>query len=216
MNKESNKDVINQSGFTHTMAEKREKLRNAKENARRIIYSMGFAAKEHIAMAQKLVEHTPKECFTWVVESEKHKCPEEHLKFLGILARKVRILDQQSDDLYAQLQKPIVYNDKAKMNVVYQRRKYDILNKQIEEMLPRFAFNWRFLEEVCLIADYIDDKLHRYSSMIASLPSELQDDCCDKRKLRELEEFVRMPAENFTFICRQLKTVMDKINLWSK
>src|SRR5882724_11317254 len=81
-----------------------KRIEAAENELKRIIYSFGFAGKEHIALAEKLISEPPKERFDRVIVDKKMDSRENHLKDLRKLVKTVRSLDQQVDDKYAEWQ----------------------------------------------------------------------------------------------------------------
>ena len=57
------------------------------------MYGLGFAAKEHIALAEKLLAVPPKERFDRIVVDRLLDAREKHLRHLRGLIKKVRELD---------------------------------------------------------------------------------------------------------------------------
>ncbi len=81
-----------------------KRIEDAENEVKRIIYSFGFAGKEHIALAEKLISEPPKERFDRVIVDKKIEGRENHLKDLRKLVKNVRDLDQQVDEKYAEWQ----------------------------------------------------------------------------------------------------------------
>ncbi|HEY0456780.1 MAG TPA: RNA polymerase sigma factor region1.1 domain-containing protein, partial [Verrucomicrobiae bacterium] len=81
-----------------------KRIEDAEIGMRRLIYSFGFTAKEHIALAEKLISEPPKERFDRVIVDKKIEGREDHLRALRLLVKNVRALDQQVDEKYAQYQ----------------------------------------------------------------------------------------------------------------
>src|SRR5205814_1251816 len=77
----------------------------AEEESRRIIYGLGFAAKEHIALAEKLLAVPPKERFDRVIVDRLTDAREGHLKRLRSMVKTVRLLDDQVDEAFLSSQK---------------------------------------------------------------------------------------------------------------
>ncbi len=71
-----------------------KRIEAAEDELKRLIYSFGFAAKEHIALAEKLVSEPPKERFDRVVIEKKVDNREKHLRALRKLIGAVREADQ--------------------------------------------------------------------------------------------------------------------------
>src|SRR6516164_5984086 len=81
-----------------------KRIEDAENEVKNIIYSFGFAGKEHIALAEKLVSEPPKERFDRVILDKKIDSRDAHLRELRRLIGHVRQLDQQVDELYAEWQ----------------------------------------------------------------------------------------------------------------
>src|SRR5260370_39527888 len=82
-----------------------KRIEDAENEVKRIIYSFGFAGKEHIALAEKLITEPPKERFDRVIVDKKIDSRDAHLKVLRRLLKSVHPLDQQVDEAYMQCQK---------------------------------------------------------------------------------------------------------------
>ena len=67
-----------------------KRIEEAENEVKRIIYSFGFAGKEHIALAEKLVSEPPKERFDRVIVDKKIEGRENHLRDLRKLLKHVR------------------------------------------------------------------------------------------------------------------------------
>ena len=76
------------------------RIENAEAEIIKIIYCLGFAAKEHIALAEKLVARPPKERFDRVILEKKVDGRDRHLRELRKLVPVVRSLDQLVDEKY--------------------------------------------------------------------------------------------------------------------
>src|SRR5207237_6742504 len=77
-----------------------KRIEEAEAEMKRLVYGLGFAAKEHIAIAEKLLSEPPKERFDRVVVDKKVANREGHLKDVRVLIKKVRGLDAEVDDQY--------------------------------------------------------------------------------------------------------------------
>src|SRR5262249_14473916 len=78
-----------------------KRIETAENELRKIVYGFGFAGKEHIALAEKLISEPPKERFDRVIVDKKIESRDEHLKDLRKLVKVVRPLDQMVDEHYA-------------------------------------------------------------------------------------------------------------------
>src|SRR6266536_375163 len=77
------------------------RIEDAETEVKRILYGLGFAAKEHIALAEKLIAEPPKERFDRVILDARLPAREHHLRNLRQLVKQVRELDQKVDDQFA-------------------------------------------------------------------------------------------------------------------
>src|SRR5467141_1106053 len=81
-----------------------KRIEDAENEVKKIIYGFGFAGKEHIALAEKLISEPPKERFDRVILDKKIESRDNHLRALRKLVTDLRIIDQQVDDQYAEWQ----------------------------------------------------------------------------------------------------------------
>src|SRR5215467_1964858 len=82
-----------------------KRIEDAEKEVKKIVYSFGFAGKEHIALAEKLLSEPPKERFDRVVVDKKIEGRENHLKALQKLIKVVKELDEEVDRKYDAFQK---------------------------------------------------------------------------------------------------------------
>ncbi|MGC9036042.1 MAG: RNA polymerase sigma factor region1.1 domain-containing protein, partial [Verrucomicrobiia bacterium] len=59
-----------------------KRIEEAENRVKKIIYSFGFTAKEHIALAEKLISEPPKERFDRVIVDKKVESRDEHIRDL--------------------------------------------------------------------------------------------------------------------------------------
>src|SRR5438552_3925866 len=101
---------MNQMGKVPLLTREQEveickRIEEAEGEMKRLVYSLGFTAKEHIAIAEKLLSEPPKERFDRMVVDKKVSNREGHLRELRKLIKKVRVLDNLVDEKYAAWQK---------------------------------------------------------------------------------------------------------------
>jgi RNA polymerase primary sigma factor len=171
----------------------------ASENAgKQIIFSFGFAAKEHVALAEKLVAEPPKERFDRVVLEKKVDDRAQHLKELARLVKLVSALDRESDATYVEWRDATSKTRKARL-----RSRLRGIERRIQARFGAFAFKQRVIEEMALVAENIKDRIQASLSCIQELeaqPSTPQRQAVlesEKRKLEGLEEFVRSPHAEY-------------------
>ena len=77
-----------------------KRIEAAETEVTKIIYNLGFAGKEHIALAEKLLAEPPRERFDRVILEKKVDDRNAHLRTLRKLVKHVRELDQEVDAKY--------------------------------------------------------------------------------------------------------------------
>jgi RNA polymerase primary sigma factor len=188
-----------------------KRIEEAENQVKAIIYSFGFTGKEHIALAEKLISEPPKERFDRVIVDKKVDSRDVHLKELRRLVKNVRKLDQDVDDRYASWQT-------ASSNVEKKKKNNDFLksDQKLQRTFCKFFYKQKVLEEMALVADNIHDKIqaslktiHEFEKEKAS-PQRGMLIQGEQKKIKALEEFVRMPCEAFLQAYKQLKHFADK------
>jgi RNA polymerase primary sigma factor len=202
-----------------------KRIEDAENEVKRIIYSFGFAGKEHIALAEKLISEPPKERFDRVIVDKKIEGRENHLKDLRRLVKQVRVLDQSVDDHYATWQSAL---EKASEGDKL-ARDFKKLDDKLQRTFNRFYYKQKVIEEMALVADNIHDKMQLSMRYLAEFEEQRKSHQhqqivqSEKRKIKALEEFVRMPCDgylkaylqlqHFTKKAIQAKTEMVEANL---
>ena len=188
-----------------------KRIEDAENEVKRIIYSFGFAGKEHIALAEKLISEPPKERFDRVIVDKKVDSREAHLKDLRRLVKQVRGIDAQVDDNYAHWQNGAAKGKQDKFLAEF--KKFD---KKLQDSFGKFFYKQKVIEEMALVAENIHDKIlasqrsigecqaQRKSPQIQSIIQS------EERKIKALEEFVRMPHGDYMTAYGQLRHFTGK------
>ena len=186
-----------------------KRIEDAENEVKCIIYSFGFAGKEHIALADKLISEPPKERFDRVVLDKKIEGREKHLKSLRKLVKTVRELDQQVDERYAEWQQGSTKDDLDKLEATF--RKAD---RKLQTTFGKFYFKQKVIEEMALVAENIHDKIQVSLRCVKDSHSEDKSNQsliqAEQRKIQALEEFVRMSYEDYFKAYMQLKLYAAK------
>jgi RNA polymerase primary sigma factor len=188
-----------------------KRIEDAENEVKKIIYSFGFAGKEHIALAEKLISEPPKERFDRVILDKKIDSRDDHLKALRKLVKDVRHLDADVDQKYASRQQAGSKAQREKSQEAF--RKTDA---KLQTTFGKFFFKQKVIEEMALVADNIHDKIqmslrtiqeyegHRKSSQQQMVIQS------EQRKIKALEEFVRMASEEYLQAYRNLQRFAQK------
>lgn len=196
-----------------------KRIQNFEGQIQTHFFAMGFAAKEHLALADKLLSQPPRERFDRVVMDKKMESRETHLEMLARLVRKVRAIDQQLDEAFLKLQAAGPRERKRVERVMQD------LQRKLVKQLRCFSFRQRVIEDMAQVAQNIFEELgsmegsqckaiglngvangngngHGHANG-ASTPAEARE------KEKAIEQLVRMPLPKFLELRTQLKQALD-------
>ena len=207
---------MNQMGKVPLLTREQEveickRIEDAESEMKRLVYGLGFTAKEHIAIAEKLLSEPPKERFDRVVVDKKVANREGHLRELRALIKAIRALDAKVDDKYDTCQKATGLPRFAKI-----QKEFLKMDKKLQAAYPKFFYKQRVLEDMIVVAGNVHEKFqasirhiqeletHRKSTeLLAAIQGE-------RSKIRALEQFVRMTRDDFFKVFDQLKRAADR------
>ena len=176
-----------------------------------LLYSMGFAAKEHLALADKLLAQPPRERFDRLVIDKKLDTREKHLGLLARLVRKVRSLDEQLDQKFEEMQAAVSSAQKRRICEALAQ-----LQRSMVRHLQRFSFRQRVLEDMALMTENIFEQF-------LTLPTGLSrrgrngnghhvPGASGQDRVRALERIVRMSASEFEVARGRLKAALEHVH----
>ena len=183
-----------------------KRIEEADLERKQILYRLGFAAKEHIALAEKLMAQPPKERFDRVIADNKLEGREVHLKALRTLVKKVRALDEKVDEKYEHWQAAPTAGAKAKRWLEFRA-----LDQKLQTTFPKFHYKQCVLDDMMLVTQNIHDQLQHSSRLAAAFEARRKSKgehsaiSAEEQKIRALEKFVRLPREEYLKAHRQLQ-----------
>ena len=195
---------LNQMGQVALLTRQQEvdiskRIEEAETEVTKIIYSLGFAGKEHIALAEKLLAEPPRERFDRVILEKKVDSREAHLKALRKLLARVQKPDQEVDQKYTAWRHAHGKAPAGRALAAFKRA-----DRQLQAAFPKFCFKQKVVEEMALVAENIHDKL-QYSLRALAEPEMQRESsaqqhlvAAEKQKIKALEEFVRMPVRRIS------------------
>ena len=206
---------MNQMGKVPLLTREQEveickRIEEAELEMKRIVYSLGFTAKEHIAIAEKLLSEPPKERFDRVIVDKKIANREGHLRDLRRLIKKVRALDQKVDAKYFTWQKALQKGRKERM-----QRELKKLGSKLQETFQKFFYKQKVVEEMIVVAGNVHEKFQtslRHRQELEGLRTTTERRTAieaERAKIQTLEQFVRMPREEFVKAFSDLKKAAD-------
>ena len=175
-----------------------KRIEAAETELRKVVYRFGFTAKEHLALAEKLLADPPRERFDRVVLDKKVASREQHLKALQRLIVRVREADQEVDRHF-NLWRDSHQNAKRDR----EHEEFESLDKRLQTTFPKFCFKQKVIEEIVQVAENIHHKMQITLRGLVDAQSQRESSAqkhlveAEKQALRALEEFVRMPHEDF-------------------
>jgi len=207
---------MNQMGKVPLLTREQEveickRIESAEIEIKSLVYSLGFTAKEHIAIAEKLLSEPPKERFDRVVVDKKVASRERHLRELRALIKKVRTLDATVDARFVAWQKAPAGGRRQKLLAEFHK-----LDKKLQNLFPKFFYKQRVLEDMIVVAGNVHEKLktslHCIKDLKARRKSAEQQSYLqgERVKIRALEQFVRIPHADFYRTFEQLKRAADR------
>ena len=182
-----------------------KRIEDAETEVKKVIYGFGFAGKEHIALAEKLISEPPKERFDRVIVDKKIEGRENHIKELRKLVKTVRAADQAVDDAFASLQPNSEPEDAQAKEAKREKLLKDFkkADEKLQRSFAKFFYKQKVIEEMALVAENIHDKFQMSLRSVAELESQRKNPAiqqvvvAEQRKIRALEEFVRMSHEAY-------------------
>ena len=206
---------MNQMGKVPLLTREQEveickRIEDAELEMKRILYSFGFCAKEHIALAEKLLSEPPKERFDRIIVDKKTASRDAHLKDLRQLIKKVRAVDLKVDEKYAAWQKAV----KARRERMF--KEFKKLDKKLQEAFPKFYYKQKILEEMIVVAQNIHDSFDAGLRRLRELeghqknPDRLAQMEAEQHKIQSLELLVRMPHDDYLQAFAQLKKASEE------
>ena len=188
-----------------------KRIEAAENEVRKIIYSLGFAGKEHIALAEKLMAEPPRERFDRVILDHEVDNRTAHLRVQHRLVGRAHEIDQAVDHKYNLWRSTRNSAQRRRAQAAFKRT-----NQKLQALFPKFCYKYKVIEEMALVAENIYDRF-RYS-LLALAEAEAQRESsaqqhlveAERQKIKALEEFVRMPYEDYLKVFDSLREFSAK------
>src|ERR1035437_6495012 len=207
---------MNQMGKVPLLTREQEveickRIEEAELEMKRIVYSLGFTAKEHIAIAEKLLSEPPKERFDRVIVDKKIANREGHLRELRKLIKKIHAFDQEVDAKYFMWQKALQKGRKEKL-----QRELKKFSFKLQEIFTRFFYKQKVVEEMIVVAGNVHEKFQaslRHIQELEGLRTTAERRTtieAERVKIQTLEQFVRMPRDVFFKTFNELRAAAER------
>jgi RNA polymerase primary sigma factor len=190
-----------------------KQIEQAESEARQYVFSFGFSAKEHLAIAEKLLAVPPKERFDRVVVDKFAENREGYLKNLRRLVKQLRDLDSEADRIYSEWQKAGQDRQRARLLAAFKR-----VDKKLQATFPKFHYKQKVIDEMTLVAENIRDKINASVQSLPDLQARITtsghgDIQREQEKIRTLERFVRMPQAQYKQTCSDLGRALARAHV---
>jgi len=162
-------------------------------------------------LAEKLISEPPKERFDRVILDKKIESRDNHLRALRKLVKDLRIIDQQVDDKYAEWQH---CGQKAKRDMLL--KEFKKIDERLQRTFSKFYYKQKVIEEMALVADNIHDKIQLSLQTIQDWENQRKSAQqqgiieSERKKIKALDEFVRMPDQEYLKAYEQLQRFARK------
>ena len=160
-----------------------------------VVFRFGFAAKEHVALAEKLLSKPAKERFDRVVVESKIQNREDHLKEIQSLVNKMHPLDMQVEQAF------LKWRDAAKGKLKEKAwKEFQKKDAQLQGMFEKFCFIPKVVEEISGVAENVHDRVQSCLVRINLLQQQgrsaeqKEQIAAEQRQLADLELLARLPA----------------------
>jgi len=177
----------------------------------RLVYSLGFTAKEHSTIAQKLLADPPKERFDRIVVDSKVTSRESHLQELRGLLKKMQALDAQVDEHYALWKKALSVGRREKLFAELQK-----LESRLQATFPKFFYKQKMVEDIIVVAGNLQAKFQAGLKRIQEFEREpkssrqqaaLQE---ERAQILALEQLARGSHQEFAKAFEQLQRAANQ------
>ncbi|HUR44617.1 MAG TPA: sigma-70 family RNA polymerase sigma factor [Candidatus Saccharimonadales bacterium] len=178
---------------------------------RNVVFRFGFAAKEHVTLAEKLLCKPAKERFDRVVVESKIENREDHLKEIQSLVKQMHPLDMQVEQEFCKWRQAPSAKLKEKAWKAFQKK-----DAQLRGMFSRFCFIPKVVEEISGVVENVHDRVQSCLTRINQLrhqpASTLQRDqlAAEQRQLADLELLARLPADEICASYKEMKRQAER------
>ena len=187
-----------------------KRIETAENHVKLIINNFGFTAKEHMALAKRLL--SGKERFDRVIIDKKIDSREQYMRVLPRLLTQVEKSDANVDGKYDQSTR----SGLNKKETEKLRREFKKSDTALQKLFEKFFFKQKVLEEFVEKANEVREKFDEALFQIERLeklrksPALEADQRNEERKLKKLELGARMNTEEFIKAHDELKSWMKK------
>ena len=188
-----------------------QRIEEAEIEIKRLLYGLGFAGREHSAMAERLLADPPQERFDRVVSDQKITTRPDHLKELRRLVKEVHTLDTQADKNFAAQRQDPPPDTRDELAAQFKK-----LDRRLRNAFPKFFYKPKMLDELVVVAGNLHREFQSGLETIRALENHpnpgsqraaLQ---AEHARLRLLEQLVRMSREDYCKTFAALASAVER------
>ncbi len=182
-----------------------QRLEEADQEMRQILYSFGFAAREHLARAERLLAQGSEKPVKEQVADSGMSSGRDYLQSLPALIRQVRALDQKAAAAYRKWREA---QSRSRGDKNWAGSK--MLDYRLQQAFPKFRYRTKVMEEMARLAQSIAARFRASLRVLQPSQRSLGSVCqlplvdVERQTIAALEELVRMPGDVFLRRCLQL------------
>ncbi len=182
-----------------------KRMEQAEREMKRIFHGFGFAAREYIARAEKLLAHPSEENFQRLVVDSDIRSRKRHLKILPMLVKEARGLDQKAGAAYRDWRRAPRKHEAGRHETNFRK-----CNDQLRKAFPRFGYQTRVMLEMIRIAQNLAARFQAGRRVLEQARSSRDSVCqmslvdVELQALETMEEFARMNGQDFLRDCERL------------
>lgn len=181
-------------------------IEDAEAESRKILCGFGFAAREHVTVAQKLMALPPRDRLERVMADKAAEARERHLRRLPGIVQKTLELDREADEKFVTWQNATPGPDRERLLA-----QFKLADDRLQAQCARYGFSQKVIEEMAPMAENLRREMEetvrplQRSAVEPTHPSEP-----DTVRLRELERFARLPAADYLAACERLRYALGR------
>jgi RNA polymerase primary sigma factor len=188
------------------------RIEQAAQEMKQLVYGLGFTAKEHAAIAAKLLADPPKERYDRIVMDNEAANRERHLKNLRRLVRKMETLDSQADRLYNRWRAAPAAQPEMLLGQL------QTVERKLQAIFPKFNYKPKVLDDITAVACNVHAKFEAGLRRIRELEGRPESHHrqgaiqAERGELLVLEQFVRSPREQFYKTFDELQRAAGRVH----
>jgi RNA polymerase primary sigma factor len=187
-------------------AEVMRRIEEAHGELKAIVFSFGFAAREHITLAERVLWKQPRERFERVFAGDKISCREDHLRRIKPLVSMASLLNRRLDEMFARRPDASTRGARGEPPADFKNKE-----QKLHDTLAGLKFNQKIMEELMVVAESVREKFLQSLRAIVEFKTNAGFDSqgslieAERGKIKALEWFVRMPCAEYLKACDRMK-----------